>query len=227
VTDRPLPDGPVLNLFAKLPVRGQVKTRLIPALGADEATRLAERFITYTLEKTTCMWPGDRVLWLWPHLDHPLAVSLRQQFRIEICVQAPGDLGAKMIAALNRDLSQGLASAVMGCDLIHCPPEQLAVAARQLTKGDNIFAAAEDGGFWLLGLNQSVPALFDGIDWDAGDTGSATLERARSLGVRFGYRAPTLFDIDRPADLVRLERDYPTIFTELEIAANSRECPDV
>jgi len=227
VTDRPLPKGPVLNLFAKLPIRGQVKTRLIPALGENEATRLAERFITYTLEETTRLWPGDRVLWLWPHLDHPLAVSVRQRFRIEICAQAPGNLGAKMITALNRDLSQGLCSAVMGCDLVHCPPEQLATAARQLTDGENIFAAAEDGGFWLLGLNQRVPALFNGVDWDAGETGNATLERAESLGVRFGYRAPTLFDIDRPADLVRLKRDYPTIWAGLEINANGRECSDV
>jgi|GEM_PF-544979 len=207
--------APVLNLFAKLPIRGQVKTRLIPAIGADEATRLAERFIIYTLLETTRLWPGDRVLWLSPHIDHPLAVYIRQQFRIEICPQVDGDLGDKMVAALNRDLDRGLASAVMGCDLIHCPAEKLAEAGRRLAEGENVFGMADDGGFWLLGLIQKTPEIFDGIDWNADATGPASLAQAESLDVRFQHLAPTLFDIDRPEDLDRLKLEHPSIWARL------------
>lgn len=203
--------APVLNLFAKTPIAGKVKTRLIPRLGAERAAKLAEVFVLYTLQQTTRDWPGDRVLWLWPDVEHPMAARVRQQFRIEVRQQSEGDLGDKMMTALTRDLNDDHASAVMGCDLIHVPPCTIADAGQQLGAGHNVFGAAEDGGFWLLGLTQPVPRLFSGIDWQLKDSGSATLSRAASFDIQFGFHAPLMFDIDTPQDLDRLVREHPRI----------------
>ncbi len=209
--DAPHTGAPVLNLFAKTPVAGKVKTRLIPRVGAEKAAQIAEKFILYTLERTTSEWPGERVLWLWPDTHHPLVTRVRTRYSIDIRTQAPGNLGVKMMAALEHGLQRNHPSAVMGCDLLHTPSSVLAEAGRRMQQGDNVFGRSEDGGFWLLGLNQSAPSLFDGIDWQAGGTGLATAQRAASAGVHFDYQALTMFDIDRPEDLDRLLRQFPTI----------------
>ena len=39
-------------VFAKAPLPGRVKTRLIPALGAEGAARLAARLLHHALEQT-------------------------------------------------------------------------------------------------------------------------------------------------------------------------------
>lgn len=207
--------APILNLFAKVPVAGQVKTRLIPRLGPQGAAQLARQFIFYTLDRTTCEWPGDRVLWLWPDIDEELATAVQRRFPVDIRQQVVGDLGVKMMAALQSDLESGLASAVMGCDLIHTPAAALALAGRQMIAGENTFGNTEDGGFWLLGLNQPAPTLFDGIDWRLPNSGQATLERAAGCNIQFGHRAPTMYDIDYPQDLDRLRLEHPQIVQQL------------
>lgn len=57
-----------------------------------------------------------------------------------------------------------------------------------------------DGGYYLIGLRQSIPQLFANIDWGTSQVFSQTLDIAQQLNLS---RAdlPTLVDVDRPEDL--------------------------
>jgi len=54
-------------IFAKAPVAGLAKTRLIPALGAETAARLARRMLLHTLHEASEAAVGQVELCVTPH----------------------------------------------------------------------------------------------------------------------------------------------------------------
>ena len=83
------------------------------------------------------------------------------------------------------------------------------VAAARMLRGDGdgpndaVFVPAEDGGYVLVGLRGPQPRLFEGIDWGSERVMAQTRERLSELGLRW-VELPTLWDVDRPGDLLRL-----------------------
>jgi glycosyltransferase A (GT-A) superfamily protein (DUF2064 family) len=76
-------------------------------------------------------------------------------------------------------------------------------AARLLRGCDAVFAPAEDGGYPLIGLSRTSPRLFEGIEWSRETVMDRTRARLAALGWRW-RELRTLWDVDRPDDLVRL-----------------------
>src|SRR5438094_191295 len=62
---------------------------------------------------------------------------------------------------------------------------------------------AADGGYYLIGVKASRPALFSGMRWGSDTVFTATRQRARRLGFRTHVLSP-LFDVDEREDLDRL-----------------------
>ena len=58
-------------IFAKAPVAGLAKTRLIPALGAETAARLARRMLLHTLQEASAAAVGPVELCVTPHPSDP------------------------------------------------------------------------------------------------------------------------------------------------------------
>jgi len=179
---------PLLQLFARAPRVGEAKTRLAADVGKEKTALIAAGLIQVTTELAVASWPGEVRLKVWPDVEHPVFSNIESRFTIDVEVQTPGDLGDKMIAALHEGIAAGTPTAVMGCDAPQCPPAELRRAADALQKGHNVFGPAEDGGFWLLGLTQTACGLFDGIDWDAPETGAQTLNGASRIGSRHSFR---------------------------------------
>ncbi|MFM7221344.1 MAG: DUF2064 domain-containing protein, partial [Nodosilinea sp.] len=65
-----------------------------------------------------------------------------------------------------------------------------------------VLGQAQDGGYYLIGLRQPQPQLFEGIPWSSATVLATTVERAHHLGLVPTY-LPQLSDIDRPEDLDR------------------------
>ena len=61
-------------------------------------------------------------------------------------------------------------------------------------------------GYWMLALDAPCDALFEDIPWSTPEVGRRTMERAHSLGLTLAL-APTAYDIDEPAELLRLIND--------------------
>lgn len=190
-------------VFAKAPIAGLAKTRLIPALGAQGAARLQREFTRHALQTAMAAGLGPVTLWCAPEAGHRFFRALRRTMGVECRVQAAGDLGERMHAAFRAHCAQG-PLLLIGTDCPALSPSDLRGAAQALCDGhDAVLGPAEDGGYVLVGLRRPQPALFSGMTWGTPTVMSETRARVRALGLRVMELA-TLWDVDVPADLQRL-----------------------
>lgn len=190
-------------IFAKAPLPGQAKTRLIPALGEAGAARLAQRLFELALEQALTARIGPLELCMSPAPDAPEWRSITLPAGIETSDQGEGDLGERMARAARRVIGRGEAVLLTGTDCPDLTAARLAEAARQLAKHDAVLYPAADGGYPLLGLNAFDAGLFFDIPWSTNMVARLTLERMRDLHWRV-WIGETLHDIDEPEDLARL-----------------------
>jgi hypothetical protein len=189
-------------VFAKAPVRGRVKTRLIPALGADGAARLARQLLDLALEQARAAAVGPVELCMSPAPGHPDWSGIPLPTGIDTRDQGDGDLGERMARATKRHLDDGEAVLLTGTDCPGLDAMRLRAAAARLADHDAVIYPAEDGGYPLLGLNAFHPSLFADLPWSTAAVARLTLERMAALGWRV-WVGETLRDIDTPEDLVQ------------------------
>lgn len=199
-----------LAIFARVPVRGQVKTRLEPLLGRDGAYAAHIELTEHTLRRLTRVQGCVTTLWL---DGEPNAVALewRDRFGVALAIQPAGDLGQRMMAALAGALAHGRAGVVVGTD---CPPIDAAYVRRAvalLSCHDSVFGPAEDGGYGLVGLAPNAfsadaggraSELFCGVRWGGRHALSDTLTNAIRAQLRIAL-LPAIWDVDEPKDWLR------------------------
>jgi rSAM/selenodomain-associated transferase 1 len=178
-------------IFAKAPVPGKVKTRLIPALGAEGAAALARAMLEGTVEEALatglsvelCGDP-DSAEW---HVPRP---------GLALTAQGEGGLGER----LARAASAGQPVLLIGADCPELDCERLRAAAGALAVHDAVIHPAEDGGYVLLGLRRFDASLFEGVDWSTSAVAAQTVAKIEALGWSL-HVAETLRDVDEPEDL--------------------------
>jgi rSAM/selenodomain-associated transferase 1 len=182
----------LIIVFAKAPVLGRAKTRLIPRLGAWRAARLHERLVRQALR--TARLAGEAVE-LHGTSRHRFFSSLNVRFRL----QRGTDLGERMHHAFSRARGPAV---LIGSDCPMLTARDLRTALRWLHGGyDAVLAPADDGGYALIALRRPRRELFEGIDWGSARVYSQTVRKLE------GYRwraLRTVWDVDRPEDLPRL-----------------------
>lgn len=194
--------GPALKIaiLAKAPVPGFAKTRLIPALGPDGAAMLQQR-LTERAAATACAAKlGPVTLWAAPDESHASFQALAVAHEIVVKRQPDGDLGARMLAAM-----QDGPVLVIGTDCPALTSSHLRACAEVLRDGiDAVIIPAEDGGYALIGTRRPIPALFSDMMWSTATVMTETRRRLARLGLT--WREPLrLWDIDVPEDLARLD----------------------
>lgn len=200
-------------IFAKAPIPGFVKTRLVPVLDSDGAARLHRRLVRQALETAICAGIGGVTLWCTPNAQHGFFQALRMSRGVDCLVQAIGDLGQRMHTAFRVHCASG-PLLLIGTDCPVLRPSHLRKAALALLDGqDAVFYPAEDGGYVLVGLRQPQPELFGGILWSTPAVMPQTRLRARALGLSV-REFETLWDVDRPADLERMRSVDPLSWPE-------------
>ena len=109
--------------------------------------------------------------------------------------------------------------AIVGSDSPDLPPDRIGQAYRLLANGqtDAVFGPSEDGGYYLLAMNQLHGELFRGIEWSTGTVLAKSLERAAAAGIRTAL-LPTWHDVDTAGDL-----DRPGLLDEGDGAPLTRE----
>ncbi len=193
------PDCAVL-VFAKAPLAGYAKTRLIPALGADGAARLAERLLRHAVEAAAAAGIGPVRLCCAPDIGHPAFAALARESALELVAQGDGDLGERMARAFADTLATHPRALLIGTDACALDAAYLRDAAAALHAHDAVFGPASDGGYTLVGLARPMPRLFEGMAWSSPRVMAETRRRLRELGVSHVELA-TLADVDEPADL--------------------------
>lgn len=195
-----------LMVFAKAPVPGNVKTRLIPALGAQGAARLHQQLIRRTLSLCSDAGVCPTELWCAPDTSHPFFQQCARELDIILHGQHDGDLGERMYHALTLALGRHPYAMLVGSDCPSLTPDLLRQASAALHRGmDTVIAPAEDGGYVLLGLRRMNTGLFTAIPWGTDQVMDITRRRLKQLRWRW-HELPQQWDVDRPEDLVRLEQ---------------------
>ena len=195
--------GSRIAVFAKAPIPGQVKTRLIPALGEQGAAALCRALTTCAIETAAGADIGPVELWCAPDAGHPFFAECSRRFGVALNAQGEGDLGARMQSALAAMLSSAARALLIGSDIPAMTPDYLRAADAALAEGhDAVLGPAEDGGYVLIGLRRVVPGFFEHIRWSEPDLLAVTRKRIAHLGWRH-IELPILWDVDRPEDLKR------------------------
>ncbi len=200
-----------LVLMAKAPIEGQVKTRLIGALTAEEAKQLYVAFLSDTFALMEAV------------------VDERDDLRLVLCYTPEGEEeafenvereGSLMIAQRGNDLGERLANCfadvfalgfdsvvVIGGDSPTLPEEILHEAFDCLESDDDVVVVpSEDDGYCLIGMRKPHAEVFQNIPWSTGGVISATEERAKQAGLSF-ITGPVWYDVDTSEDLERLKRE--------------------
>lgn len=188
-------------LFSKAPVPSQVKTRLAPALGEDGAAQLQAELFRHSLQQVADAGLAPLQLWCAPDSRNPIFSWAHRTYDLSLHSQATGDLGARMHQALAEALRTAEFAVVIGTDCPALNADYLEAALAALQSGSPaVLGPAEDGGYVLLGLRQTMPQLFEAMPW-----GSAqVLAETRSRLGQERLELPTLWDVDRLEDVSRL-----------------------
>ncbi len=205
-----------LLVFAKAPVPGQVKTRLMPALTPQAAALVHERLVRRTLALARALPGVDARLCCAPQAAHPECQRWAAEFGIPSQSQRGVGLGERMHWALQRALRRAPGALLMGCDAPDLSLDWLAEARDALSVQDAVLGPALDGGYLLIGLTQPQPALFTGMPWGSDRVLEITRQRLRAAGLTW-HELPPLADLDRPEDLAR----YPELGAEGETLGES------
>ena len=177
--------------MAKEPCLGRVKTRLGREIGAVAATGFYRCVAANLIRRLARDRRWHTVLAVAP--DRALA-SPFWPADIDRLRQGPGDIGQRMARQLSGDRSGP--AVLVGSDIPGLKASHIADAFALLRRHQAVFGPAEDGGFWLIGLNSRtrLAGLFDGVRWSSPHALADTLKNASSLRVALAARLPDVDD---------------------------------
>jgi uncharacterized protein len=204
-----------IAVFARAPVEGKVKTRLIPAYGAQRATAiyryLAERTLREVrkacdaMNATASIWIADA-----NDIDHPGCVEWSQRFGFELRAQVEGDLGERMFRCLETLQNEHPNVSILGTD---CPVIVGDYIVNSINQLDSIttwsLISVDDGGYVFIATNHATRHPFVDVAWSTASVMETTRQRFREAGIAWTEPpSPTAFwDIDESSDVERARRE--------------------
>ena len=202
-----------LIVFAKIPKPKKVKTRLTTLISPEWAARLYEAFLLDALDMYCDLGldvrlyfssPAEAV----PHRFHRESVSLHEQKGV--------GLGERMASAFVETFILGYEKAVIiGTDHPTLPAAFLEQAFHLLQdKYSIVIGPSDDGGYYLLGMNEFYSGLFKGMTYSHDQVFAQTLERAKKSNGSIQV-LPQWYDVDTPDELKRLVRDVDEVASPL------------
>ena len=185
-------------IFAKPPLPGRAKTRLIPVLGDELAAVCADAFLEDTVRLV------ERLSWAELIIAATETFERRYFPHHPVWIQPAGDLDIRIEVILRRALLSTPLALALGADSPGLPVKFMEQAREALKVHDAVLGPTEDGGFYLLGLKRCPSGLLSGIEWSSFATFSQTLARLRQHGFSVAILGRWI-DVDTPASLAQLD----------------------
>ena len=197
-----------LAVMIKAPRAGASKTRLVPPLTPEEAAALSVCFFRDTaanIESVTADGAAEGIAVYTPAgTEEVIDPLLPAGFKL--LVQRGDGFGERLLHAVEDLLSVGYQSlCLIDSDSPTLPQQLLVTAVEALSRpGDRVvLGAADDGGYYLIGLKGIHPRLFSHIDWSTAQVLEQTIARADEINLEVEV-LPSWYDIDCAVSLGRL-----------------------
>jgi len=194
-------------VFAKYPEPGKCKTRLAAGVGESKAMEIYRALLNHTLgvvrstsfRKTLLADPADRAA------DGAAWAPGMDAYR----AQASGDLGERLAQAFAASFAGGARKViVIGCDCPQLSKDSLVSSFMALDQADAVLGPTVDGGYYLLGLKESRPSLFQGIPWSTDQVFDKTLNILKFQSLSYISR-DAFSDVDTLEDYERVRHLEP------------------
>lgn len=200
-----------LLTFIKNPIPGKVKTRLAATVGSKRALKIYEYLLGKTCQ-TALSISAHRMVF---YSDFIPTGDTWENHLFEKFRQEGTDLGQRMHHALDLALRRFEKAILIGGDIPGLSSEILENAFRLLDEAPVVWGPAADGGYYLVGLRQSNPALFELDAWSTPDVLERSLDKCRQSGLSWRL-LPVLQDVDTEADWQTVTADLQLDFREDE-----------
>ena len=189
-------------VFARYPENGKVKTRLGKTLGDDFAAGLYELMAEHIFKVCRTL-PGEEydIHLFYDDKDNSPLIKKWAPPDFNLFLQTGNDLGERMKNAFQSLFNKRYKKVIIiGTDCPQINVNLLLEAFNKLSQSDLVIGPSNDGGYYLLGMNDFHPLLFDDIRWSSDEvfrkTEKKAIENELSLSVM-----PELIDIDTEDDL--------------------------
>jgi uncharacterized protein len=198
-------------VMVKAPRSGEVKTRLVPPLRAEEASLLCACFVKDILANLLAVSESLPVDCYAAYSPVGTEALFRDFLPRQIRMLPPRSIG--LANSLPDAIEDLIAAGYEGACLINgdsptLPASLLVDAIRCLrAPGDRVvLGPATDGGYYLIGLKHPHRRLFHDIAWSTERVYRQTIERAASIGLEV-VTLPAWYDVDDTASLSWLCRE--------------------
>ena len=192
---------PALAIFAREPVPGKAKTRLISLLGPRGAADFHSALVSDTLQKVNALGARVSPYFFLAGRKFPVSSSLSDY---KLKRQRGADLGARLESAFEALFKHHDRALVTGTDSPLLAGRVLLRALEKLRASDAVLGPCPDGGFYLVGLRRLTPGLFEGVRWGS----EWAFEDMRANLQTHGFSClilETVEDVDRAEDVARLK----------------------
>lgn len=172
-----------LIIFCKAPRPGFVKTRMAASMGAEAACQRYEHLAETVFRQLQGMEHVE--LRFTPDDATSEIARWKKRPSWRTAPQGSGDLGARLNGAFSECFSSGAQRVVViGTDTPEMTESDVREAFLALRQEDVVVGPSEDGGYWLIGLTEPHPELFDAQDWGTDRVCQETLLRAQVRGLQ-------------------------------------------
>ena len=196
-----------LIIFIKYPEAGKVKTRLASDIGQEKAAQIYSFMAETIIEKTLDLTNYSTIIFYDPPDKEEEIKKWVNKREVEYSPQNGSTLGERISNAFEMVFSSGTSRAIIiGSDCIDVSKDIINLAMESLENKDVILGPAEDGGYYLLGLNRHMPEIFENIEWSTANVLNQTIERINENKLKYKL-LKTLKDVDTVDDLEAIKTD--------------------
>lgn len=184
----------VLLLFVKNIKLGKVKSRLAKTIGDEGALELYKELLAIT-EKAIATLEVDKIVYFSEAIEDSTWSGAEKK------VQFGENLGERMQNAFTECFNLGYESVVLiGSDLPEISREIILEGFEALLHSETVFGPAQDGGYYLIGMNRMHASVFENKPWSEPQLLEVTLSELKQNNSSFSL-LQTLNDIDTYEDL--------------------------
>lgn len=197
----------LLIVMAKAPVPGQVKTRLCPQISPGKAAELYRCFLQDRISQMAELKGTELAVAFTPESAFAFFTAQTPD-RFQLFAQKGKTLGDRLTRLFSDRFAEGYtAVSVIDSDTPDLESSIMNQSFRLLVSHDVVYGPSRDGGFYLVGLRNPYPALFEEIPWSTAEVLQVSLKKAKKMGLKTAL-LPERHDIDTYEDLVSFYLRY-------------------